>query len=61
MYQTFPVQNAKIVEIDHQIHQLCYGLPESGFVFCCFNHTYKIEPQIFTVWMEILANVPNFD
>ncbi|WP_110546019.1 TIGR03032 family protein [Microcystis aeruginosa] len=35
-----------------------YGLPESGFVFCCFNHTYKIEPQIFTVWMEILANVP---
>jgi predicted O-linked N-acetylglucosamine transferase (SPINDLY family) len=35
-----------------------YGLPESGFVFCCFNHTYKIEPQIFTVWMQILANVP---
>ncbi|MDZ8223858.1 TIGR03032 family protein [Nostoc sp. ChiVER01] len=35
-----------------------YGLPESGFVFCCFNHNYKIEPQIFDVWMRILAAVP---
>ncbi|MEH1941448.1 MAG: TIGR03032 family protein [Nostoc sp.] len=35
-----------------------YGLPESGFVFCCFNNNYKIEPQIFDVWMRILAAVP---
>lgn len=30
------------------------GLPESGFVFCCFNNHYKIEPRIFAVWMDIL-------
>ncbi|ALF56607.1 UDP-N-acetylglucosamine--peptide N-acetylglucosaminyltransferase SEC [Nostoc piscinale CENA21] len=35
-----------------------YGLPEQGFVYCCFNNNYKIEPQIFDVWMRILAAVP---
>ncbi len=35
------------------------GLPESGFVFCCFNSSYKITPAVFDVWMQILAAVPN--
>src|SRR5262249_42347281 len=30
------------------------GLPERGFVYCCFNHTYKIAPDVFDVWMRIL-------
>lgn len=34
------------------------GLPASGFVFCCFNNNYKIEPVMFDVWMRILASVP---
>ncbi len=34
------------------------GLPESGFVFCCFNNTYKITPDVFAVWMRLLAAVP---
>ncbi len=34
------------------------GLPEEGFVFCCFNNSYKIEPEVFSVWMEILKVVP---
>ncbi len=34
------------------------GLPESGFVFACFNHVYKIEPRMFGVWMRILNRVP---
>jgi protein O-GlcNAc transferase len=34
-----------------------YGLPESGFVFCCFNNLYKITPAIFSAWMELLRNV----
>ncbi|HEV8643942.1 MAG TPA: tetratricopeptide repeat protein [Burkholderiales bacterium] len=36
-----------------------YGLPEEGFVFCCFNNYYKIEPEIYTAWMEILKAVPS--
>jgi protein O-GlcNAc transferase len=31
------------------------GLPEAGFVFCCFNSTYKITPRIFGIWMRLLA------
>jgi len=30
------------------------GLPEDGFVFCCFNGTQKITPHVFDRWMEIL-------
>ena len=33
------------------------GLPEDGFVFCCFNNSYKITPQVFTVWMQLLQKV----
>lgn len=33
------------------------GLPEKGFVYCCFNNNYKITPQIFDSWMEILKAV----
>lgn len=35
------------------------GLPERGFVFCCFNHSYKITPDIFAVWMRLLRAVPS--
>lgn len=31
------------------------GLPEDGFVFCSFNQTFKITPQVFDLWMELLS------
>lgn len=33
------------------------GLPERGFVFCCFNNSYKIRPADFAAWMRILKAV----
>jgi predicted O-linked N-acetylglucosamine transferase (SPINDLY family) len=33
------------------------GLPENGFVFCCFNNSYKILPDTFNCWMRILNRV----
>ena len=33
------------------------GLPESGFVFCCFNNNFKITPDTFDGWMRILNRV----
>lgn len=30
------------------------GLPEDGFVFCCFNSNYKLNPAMFDVWMRVL-------
>ena len=34
------------------------GLPGTGFVFCCFNSSYKILPPVFEVWMRALREVP---
>jgi predicted O-linked N-acetylglucosamine transferase (SPINDLY family) len=33
------------------------GLPIQGFVFACFNNVYKITPEMFDVWMRVLARV----
>jgi protein O-GlcNAc transferase len=35
------------------------NLPEGAFVFCCFNQSFKITPEFFTVWMRLLNAVPN--
>jgi protein O-GlcNAc transferase len=34
-----------------------FDLPEAGFVFCCFNNRYKINPGVFDAWMRLLRNV----
>jgi protein O-GlcNAc transferase len=34
------------------------GLPSDGFVFCSFNHSYKIRAPVFDAWMQLLRNVP---
>jgi predicted O-linked N-acetylglucosamine transferase (SPINDLY family) len=34
------------------------ALPEEAFVFCCFNNSYKITPDVFAAWMRLLAQVP---
>ena len=34
-------------------------LPENVFVFCCFNQSFKITADVFTVWMRILKQTPN--
>jgi len=33
------------------------GLPEGAFVFCCLNNSYKLSPEIFDIWMRLLAKV----
>ncbi len=35
------------------------GLPEQGRVLCSFNNNYKINPQIFDVWMRLLKRFPD--
>lgn len=34
------------------------GLPENGVVFGCFAQTFKIQPEHFDCWMQILKQVP---
>ena len=33
------------------------GLPDSGFVFCCFNNSWKITAAMFDIWMRLLTQV----
>jgi predicted O-linked N-acetylglucosamine transferase (SPINDLY family) len=35
-----------------------FGLPDDGFVFCCFNNNYKISPREFDIWMRVLNKLP---
>jgi predicted O-linked N-acetylglucosamine transferase (SPINDLY family) len=34
------------------------GLPDQGFVFCCFNNSYKINPPVFDIWCRCLSARP---
>lgn len=34
-----------------------FGLPETGFVFCCFNASLKFTPALFGIWMKLLRQV----
>ncbi len=34
------------------------GLPETGFVFCCFNQFLKINPEMLDIWGRLLAEIP---
>src|SRR5262249_8793981 len=34
------------------------GLPENGFIFCCFNNRYKFTRRFFELWMRLLKAVP---
>ena len=36
-----------------------FNLPENKFIFCCFNHNFKILPDMFEIWMKILKKVKN--
>ena len=36
-----------------------WGLPEDKVVYCSFNASYKINPDVLTAWAEILTAVPD--
>jgi len=50
--------NDRARRVAETLSRAAYGLPENAWVFCCFNQTYKITPQVFDVWMRLLAAVP---
>ncbi len=36
-----------------------WGLRNDAFVFAAFNNTWKLTPDVFRIWMDILRAVPN--
>ncbi len=35
-----------------------HGLASDAFVFCCFNSSYKLLPEVFALWTRLLAATP---
>jgi predicted O-linked N-acetylglucosamine transferase (SPINDLY family) len=54
---SYQVNDRKRFISDRQFTRQELGLPENGFVFCCFNNNFKILPATFAGWMRILKAV----
>jgi predicted O-linked N-acetylglucosamine transferase (SPINDLY family) len=54
---SYQVNDAKRSIADTIFTRENLGLPPTGFVFCCFNNSYKITPGTFDSWMRILKRV----
>ncbi len=50
--------NDRARRVDEPLRREDYGLPAQGFVFCCFNQSYKITPDVFAAWMRLLEKIP---
>ena len=58
MPHSYQVNDSRRAISDRQFTRAELGLPDEGFVFCCFNNNYKILPSTFDGWMRILHAVP---
>ncbi|XP_059295862.1 probable UDP-N-acetylglucosamine--peptide N-acetylglucosaminyltransferase SEC isoform X2 [Lycium ferocissimum] len=52
-------KNCDVLDPSVQPKRSDYGLPEDKFIFACFNQLYKMDPEIFITWCNILKRVPN--
>ena len=53
----YQANDRKRIVRDRKFSRAELGLPQAGFVFCCFNNNYKILPGLFNSWMAVLAKV----
>ncbi|KAG5553325.1 hypothetical protein RHGRI_011257 [Rhododendron griersonianum] len=52
-------KNRDVLDPSCQPRRSDYGLAEDKFIFACFNQLYKMDPEIFSTWCNILRRVPN--
>ncbi|KAI0489433.1 hypothetical protein KFK09_029276 [Dendrobium nobile] len=52
-------KNRDVLELVCRHKRSDYGLPEDKFLFACFNQLYKMDPEIFNTWCNILKRVPD--
>ena len=53
----YQVNDTKREISNKQFERADFGLPNDGFVYCCFNNNYKISPDVFKTWIRILKKV----
>ena len=57
MPDSYQVNDSKRKISDKVFTKKELNLPEDGFVFCCFNQSYKITPYVYDIWMKIIKRV----
>ncbi|MGE3347352.1 MAG: tetratricopeptide repeat protein [Ramlibacter sp.] len=55
---SYQVNDARRPPVQRRFSRRELGLPDNAFVFCCFNNSFKITPDVFGVWMRLLAACP---
>jgi len=55
---TYQVNDRKRAIAERTPSRAELGLPGEGFVYSCFNNSYKITPRMFDTWMRLLNQVP---
>ena len=53
----YMVRDSKLIIANLEFERKELGLPNNGFVFCCFNQSSKINPETFDSWCRILNKV----
>ena len=56
---SYQINDRKRVNFNKVINKRDFNIPESGFIFCCFNNSYKFSPNVYESWMRILKGVSN--
>lgn len=54
MPQSYQINDSKRKISKKKFTKKELGLPEKGFIFCCFNNSFKITPEVFESWVRIL-------
>jgi protein O-GlcNAc transferase len=54
---SFQVNDSMRPRVDEPRPRAAYGLPEQGFVYCCFHNANKVTPDLFAVWVRLLRHV----
>ena len=57
MPNTYQVNDSTLKVSEKKFERKDLGLPEKGIVFCNFNQSYKILPNIFNIWVKIIKKV----
>jgi predicted O-linked N-acetylglucosamine transferase (SPINDLY family) len=55
---SYQVNDRRRRESNFDITRSDRGIPSNVFVYGCLSNSYKITPEIFKVWMQILLEVP---
>lgn len=58
MPHCYQINSHRQVALGPKPERAAVGLPAEGFVFCCMNNSYKLDPFVFAIWCRLLQQVP---